>query len=201
MAAQVESGPGSSLKRVAVDILAGWLFLAVFLITNNIYLATAMGVATGVGQALWMMLRKQKIDPMQWMALGLVVVLGGATILFHNPTFAVLKPTIFEGALAAMMLRPGWQTRYAPPYALELVPPRLMLFWGYLWAAAWFALAASNLYVARAYGLKAWAIYTNFSPLALLAVLMTAGLLVFPPIVRREARARGIDLKARRANG
>ncbi len=72
-----------------------------------------------------------------------------------------------------------------------------MLFWGYLWAAAWFALAASNLLVARVYGLKAWAIYTNLSPFVLLGVLMGLGLLIFPPLVRRIARERGIDLKSR----
>src|SRR5215469_349612 len=88
------------LKRLAVDVLVGWMFLAVFLFTNNIYLATGLGLATGVVQVLWMVLRRQPIDPMQWMTYALVIVLGGATILLHNPTFVVFKPTIFEGALA-----------------------------------------------------------------------------------------------------
>jgi intracellular septation protein A len=201
MAEHTDPGRGFGLKRMVVDLLAGMLFLAVFLTTGNIYLAVVLGIVFGLAQAAWMMFRKQAIDPMQWMALALVVVLGGATIVTHNPTFAVLKPSIFEGCLAAMMLRPGWTARYAPDYARDLVPPGLMLFWGYLWAAAWFALAASNLYVARAYGLKTWAVYTSFSPWVLIGGLIGLGVLVFPPVVRREARARGVDLKARRANG
>ena len=184
----------SVLKRMAVDVLSGWAFLAVFLITNNIYLATGFGLVFGIGQAIWMISRRQAIDPMQWMAMALVVVLGGATILLHNPTFVVFKPSIFEGCLAAMMLRPGWTIRYAPARARDLLPPRLMLFWGYLWSAAWFALAASNLLVARAWGLRVWAIYTNISPLALVAVLVGLGLVVFPPVVRRIARERGVVL-------
>ena len=189
----------SSFKRLAVDILAGWLFLAVFLATNNIYLATAMGLVTGILQIVWMMVRRQKIDPMQWMAMGLVVVLGGATMVTHNPTFVVFKPSIFDACLGAMMLRPGWAARYMPPQVADLVPRGIVVFWGYVWAVSWFALAASNLVVDRIYGLRAWALWTNFSPLAVVAVLTGSGMLVFPPMVRRAARARGIAFTSRAA--
>lgn len=189
----------SGLRRMAIDILVGWLFLAVFLITNNIYLATAAGLVTGILQVIWMIARRQKIDPMQWMAMALVVVLGGTTMLTHNPIFVVFKPSIFDACLGAMMLRPGWTARYAPPQVSDLVPRGFMIFWGYLWAFSWFALAASNLVVDRLYGLKAWAIWTNFSPMVLAAGLMGAGVLVFPPIVRRVARERGIEFTSRAA--
>ena len=185
------------LKRMAVDVLAGWAFLAVFLTTNNVFLATGVGLLIGLGQLIWMISRRKPVDPMQWMAMALVVVLGGATILTHNPTFVVFKPSIFEGCLAAMMLRPGWAVRYAPDRTRDLLPPGLMMFWGYVWSAAWFALAASNLLVARVYGLKAWAIYTNLSPFVLLGVLMGLGMLIFPPMVRRIARERGVSLSSR----
>lgn len=186
---------GGGLKRLAIDVAPGWLFLAVYLTTNDIFLATAVGAGIGVGQALWMILRRQKTDPMQWMATALVIGLGAATLLTHNPTFVVFKPSIFEAALALTMLRPGWMTRYAPGRSVELVPG-LWVFWGYVWAAAWFALAASNLYVARAYGLRAWAIYTSVSPFVVLGALTVMGLLVFPPAIRRQARLRGVTLSS-----
>jgi intracellular septation protein len=185
-------GGGAIFKRMALDVLSGWLFLAIYLITDNIYLSTALGAATGLGQACWLILRRQKVDPMQWMALVLVVVLGCATIVTSNPTFVVFKPSIFEGCIAFMMLRPGWLLRYVPTLAREVIPGLLFL-WGYLWAAAWFLLAASNLYVAHRYGLRAWAVYTNFSPFVLWGAGMGLGFVVFPPIVRRMARARGIS--------
>jgi intracellular septation protein A len=187
----------SAFKRLAVDILAGWLFLAIFLITNNIYLATAAGLATGILQAIWMIVRRQNIDPMQWMAMGLVVVLGGATMVTHNPTFVVFKPSIFDACLGAMMLRPGWGARYMPPQVSDLVPRGLLVAWGYVWAVSWFALAASNLAIERIYGLKAWALWTNFSPIMLVALLTGSSMVVFPPIVRRVARARGIAFTSR----
>ena len=76
----------AGFRQLAIDILAGWLFLAIFLTTNNIYLATAAGLVTGVLQVVWMIARRKTVDPMQWMAMGLVVVLGSATMVTHNPT-------------------------------------------------------------------------------------------------------------------
>jgi len=194
---QINSGIGETLKRMAIDILSGWLFLAVYFATDNIYLATALGVASGLGQAFWMISRRQKVDPMQWMGLILVIGLGGATILTRNPKFIVLKPSIMESCFGVVMLRPGWLARYVPSRARELVP-RLLFVWGYAWAAAWFALAASNLVVAHVYGLKAWAVYTNFTPFLLALALMGLGALVFPPVVRRVAHSRGIVLSSGR---
>ncbi len=200
MSQAIGSGIGASLKRMAVDIFSGWLFLAIYLATDNIYLATAIGVATGLAQSFWMISHRQKVDPMQWMALVLVVGLGSATILTRNPKFIVFKPSIMESCFGFMMLRPGWLLRYAPSRSRELIP-RLLFIWGYVWAAAWFALAASNLVVAHVYGLKAWAVYTNFTPFLLASALIGMGALVFPPVVRRVARARGIVLTSGRVGG
>src|SRR4051812_6608936 len=107
---QMNPGVGG-LKRMAVDALAGWAFLAVYLSTSNIIAATSVGVACGVGQVGWILLRRQKVDPMQWMVMVLVIGLGGATIVTHNPTFIVLKPSIFEASFGLMMLRLGWMLR------------------------------------------------------------------------------------------
>ena len=69
-----------------------------------------------------------------------------------------------------------------------------MLASGYVWSFAFFALAASNLLVARNSGLKAWAVYTAVSPWVLIGALLGLGLLVFPPLVRRQARSQGVTL-------
>ena len=98
-----------------------------------------------------------------------------------------------------MMLRPGWVARYAPPQVIDLMPRGFVVFWGYLWAFCWFTLAVSNIVVERLYGLKAWAIWTNFAPIVLAAALIGAGMVVFPPIVRRAARERGISFTKRPA--
>ncbi len=59
MPEQIGSGVGANLKRMAVDILSGWLFVAVYVATDDIYLATGLGVAAGLGQAIWMISRRK----------------------------------------------------------------------------------------------------------------------------------------------
>jgi intracellular septation protein len=189
MAESAQPAPAMGLQRLAIDVLAGWIFLALFLITDDIYLATAGGMAAGIGQIVWALTSKQTIDPMQWMALILIIGLGGSSILTRNPTFVVLKPSIFEGCLAAMMLRPGWMVRYSPSRSRQSFP-RLLVAWGYVWAAAWFALAVSNILVERAFGLKGWAIYTSFSPLVLVATLSGLGAMIFT-LTHRAFRPAG----------
>jgi intracellular septation protein A len=44
---------------------------------------------------------------MQWASLGLVIVLGGATVLTGDPRFVMIKPTIAYLTVGAAMLQRG----------------------------------------------------------------------------------------------
>ena len=55
------------------------------------------------------------IDAMQWLALGLVAVLGAATLITQNGRFIMAKPTAIHWAIGTVMLRRGWMARYLPP--------------------------------------------------------------------------------------
>jgi intracellular septation protein A len=64
------------LKGKALNIFWGWLFLALYLTTGNIYLATALGVATGAAQLAWKIAHRRNVDPLQWLGLGLALSAG-----------------------------------------------------------------------------------------------------------------------------
>src|SRR6266540_3314933 len=89
------------------------------LMHSDLLLAVALGVGLGVIQIGWMKVRRQKIDTMQWLSIGLVVVSGIATMLTSDPRFVMLKPSVIYCIVAAYMLRPGWMTRYLPPIAVQ----------------------------------------------------------------------------------
>jgi intracellular septation protein len=134
-------------KWLLLDLLSTIFFLVVFSVTNNIYTATGMGIAIGVGQVAYLKLRDRPIDLMQWMSLGLVVVFGGATLLTHNPHFVMVKPTLIYLAVGAVMMKRGWMMRYVPPVAHELGADLIVGF-GYVWAGLMFFTAAANLVLA-----------------------------------------------------
>ena len=56
-------------------------------------------------QVAWLKLRRQKVDLMLWISLGLVVVLGGLTVWFHNETFIKWKPSVLYWTMGLALLR------------------------------------------------------------------------------------------------
>lgn len=60
------------------DLFPVILFFAAFSLTRDIYLATAVAMAATVGQVAFSWFKHRKVDTMQWVSLGLIVVLGGA---------------------------------------------------------------------------------------------------------------------------
>src|SRR4029453_15188290 len=113
-----------SARLLVSDLASTILFLVVLLITRDLMLAGARGGGLGTPQMGWIKLRRQKIDTMQWLSIGLVVVSGIATMLTSDARFVMLKPTVIYCIVGAYMLKPGWMTRYLPPIAVQTVDPK-----------------------------------------------------------------------------
>lgn len=58
-----------------------------------VLLATVVVIAATLAQVAYLKLRGRRVDLMLWVSLGLVVVLGGLTVWFHNETFIKWKPS------------------------------------------------------------------------------------------------------------
>ncbi len=136
-----------SARLLVSDLASTLLFLAILLITRDLILAVALGVALGVVQIGWMFARRQPIDTMQWLSIGLVVASGAATLLTKDARFVMLKPTVIYCIVGAYMLRPGWMNRYLPPIAVQTVPDIAYVF-GFVWAGLMFGSAALNVALA-----------------------------------------------------
>ncbi|MBS0549910.1 MAG: septation protein IspZ [Proteobacteria bacterium] len=182
-------------KLLVFDLASTFLFLAVLLTTHNLTLAVALGVALGVGQIAWMLARRQPIDPMQWISIGLVVVAGVASLLTDDPRFVMLKPTVIYCLVGAYMLRPGWLNRYLPPVAIELVSDVAFVF-GYVWAVLMFGSAALNIVLALTLDPVTWSAAMSAWGLASKIALFVVQFAAMRLIARRRARARGMGSAA-----
>ena len=103
-----------ALRQLLSDFLSAILFLVVYVVSGSLFAAAGIAVAAGLTQLARLRSPRRRIEPMQWMSLGLVVVLGGATMLTQSPRFMMIKPTIVHFAVATVMLRRGWMLRYLP---------------------------------------------------------------------------------------
>src|SRR5216683_2611087 len=108
--------------RLASDFLSTILFLALYLITGNVVLATSVAIAGAVAQVMYSRVKGKPLAFMTYASLGLVIVLGSATLLTNDPRFVLAKPAVGHFAIGAIMLKRGWMLRYMPPIVSETIP-------------------------------------------------------------------------------
>ena len=177
-----------SARLLVTDLASTILFLVVLLATKDLMLAVGLGVGLGIIQIAWMKLRRQKIDTMQWLSIGLVVASGIATMLTSDPRFVMLKPTVIYCIVGAYMLRPGWMNRYLPPIAVATVPDLAYAF-GFIWAGLMFGSAALNIALALTLDPVSWSATMSIWGIASKVALFLAqyGLMRFVGMRRAKA--------------
>lgn len=67
-------------------------------------LATLVAIVGTIGQILYLLLRRRKVDGMLWLSLVVVAVFGGAGIFFHDEVFIKWKPTILYWSFSLAFL-------------------------------------------------------------------------------------------------
>ncbi len=168
-------------------MLSTLVFVGLYAATHSIATATALAIAIGLGRIAYQFMRGIPIELMQWLALFLVVVFGGATLLTRDPVFVMVKPTLIYGAIGAVMMRPGWINRYVPPVARQWGADVNTAF-GFAWAGLMFATGAANLVVAALASPAAWAWFVGLFPIGSKLVLAGVQYVVSRSIIRRRIR-------------
>lgn len=178
------------MRTWLLDFGGTFLFLSVLLATGDIYIATGCGIAAGIASFAWSWSRDRRVEAMQVLGLAIVLVMGGATILLHDPRFVMFKPTVVNCCLGAVMLKPGWMSRYLPTVTAD-APRPLIVALGYVYAAAMFILAGANMAVAGLASQKTWAIYNGTVPWVVFSLLglINWWLIRAAVIAARQARA------------
>ncbi|MBV8531703.1 MAG: septation protein IspZ [Candidatus Eremiobacteraeota bacterium] len=175
-----------ALRQLLGDFLSAILFLAVYALSGNLVAAAGLAVAAGLAQFARLKLTGHRIEPMQWMSLGLVVVLGSATMLTQSPRFMMIKPTIIHLAIAAVMLRRGWMLRYLPNIVLQRVPELMIVAAGYAWAVLLAALGLANLVIALRFDFATWAWFISVGSVGAKLALFALQYGVFRVIARQR---------------
>ena len=146
--------------KLLTDFLSTIVFLAIYLTTGNVVLATSAAIAGAVAQVIYSRVKRQPLAFMTYASVALVIVLGSVTLLTNDPRFVLAKPSIAHFAIGAIMLKRGWMLRYMPPIVAETIPEYVTLA-GYAWAVLMLALGAGTIAVALTGDMKLWAIYVS----------------------------------------
>jgi len=146
--------------RLGADFFSTILFIAIYLATDNVLLATGVAIAGAIAQVIYSRVKGKELGYMTWASLALVIVLGSATLLTHDPRFVLAKPAIGHFAIGFIMLKRGWMLRYMPAIVTQTIP-EYVTFAGYAWAALCFALGAGTIVVAMTGDMKLWTFYVT----------------------------------------
>jgi intracellular septation protein len=178
--------------KLGTDFLSTIVFLALYLTTGNVVLATCVAIAGAIVQLIYARIKGQQLGFMTYASLALVIVLGSATLWTDDPRFVLAKPAIAHFAIGAIMLKRGWMLRYMPPIVAETIPEYVTLA-GYAWAALMFALGAGTIAIAMTGDIKLWAIYVSVvaigAKIAAFAIQYVSFRILVTNRVRAAARA------------
>src|SRR6476469_3358171 len=177
--------------RLGADLFSTILFIAIYLATDNVLLATGVAIAGAIAQVVYSRIKGKELGYMTWASLALVIVLGSATLLTHDPRFVLAKPAIGHFAIGAIMLKRGWMLRYLPPIVSQTIP-EYVTFAGYAWAALMFALGLGTIAVASTGDLKLWAIYVSVVLVGAKLAAFAVQYVAFRVLVTNRIRAAGV---------
>src|SRR5450432_3478239 len=158
-----------------------------------VLLATVVVIVATLLQITLLLLARRKVDTMLWVTFGLIGVLGGATIWFHDPTFIKWKPSALDWAMALAL----WasQAFFGKNLLQALVGEQLELpkpVWQRLnlaWIAFFVLMGVLNLYVAYTYSTSTWATFKVFGLTGLMLVFMVVQGLYISRFVKDEDAA------------
>jgi intracellular septation protein len=161
--------------KLLFDFFPILLFFAAFKLAD-IYVATGVAIVATIGQIAWLKLRGKAVEPMQWASLGIIVVFGGMTLLFHDETFIKWKPTVLYALFAIGLLVAPRFTGKNPLRSImgaqvQLPDPiwqRLTLAWVGFFAC----MGVLNLVIAYSFPLDVWVNFKVFGTLALTVVFV-----------------------------
>jgi intracellular septation protein len=180
----------TAILQLAEDFLSAFVFLAVYLATGNLPLAVGAAIAVGAAQFALAKWRSRRLEAMQWLSFGLVIVLGAVALITNDGRFMMAKPSLIHFAIGAVMLRPGWMDRYLPPIVKENLPYRVIVLAGYAWAGLMFVLGLANLYVAANYSPVVWGYFLSIGATGAKIVALFAQYLVFRFLTWRRLRSQ-----------
>ena len=137
-----------------------------------VLLATVVVILATLAQILWLVVRGRKIDTMLWVSLGLVTLLGGATIYFHSESFIKWKPTVLYWVMGAALLigqlvfgKNGIKSLMGAQMTL---PEPVWRTLNYSWVGFFVLMGLLNLWVAFSFPTATWVNFKLFGGMGLM---------------------------------
>lgn len=142
----------------------------------GIYVATAIAMAAAVFQVIFYRLKHQHYEKVHLLSLGIIMVLGSATLFFHDPWFIKWKPTGIYWLMALLFLGStfvGQKTLIQKIMENNIsLPQRIWKRLNLIWFTFFGLMGFLNLYIAYHYDTDTWVNFKLFGGLGLTFVFV-----------------------------
>ncbi|MEI6145272.1 MAG: septation protein A [Methylococcales bacterium] len=142
----------------------------------DIYVATAVVIGATIIQVAIAWFKYRKVETMQWITLGLVIVFGGATIFLHDEQYLKWKFSIIEWLFGLAFLGShfiGEKTFIERMMSSNLtLPANIWKRLNFSWASFFISVGFINVYVMYNYNTDDWVNFKTFVAPALMVVFM-----------------------------
>lgn len=144
----------------------------------DIYVATAVVIVATMIQVIITWFKFRKVEVMQWITLGLILVMGGATLYLHDEQFIKWKLSIVEWLFGIAFI--GSQYIGEKPFVERIMSTSLTLpahvwrrlnsFWGVFFMSVGFV----NVYVMYNFNTDDWVMFKTFGVPGLMITFIVA---------------------------
>lgn len=161
--------------QLLYDLLPIIVFFIIYKFAG-IYPATAAAIIVSVAQVIAYRLMKGRFEKLQLITLILIVVLGGATLILHNPIFIKWKPSVINWLFGLVFLLSHLFTK--KPLIRYMMESKIALpatIWTRLnlsWAIFFIIMGFANLYVIYHFSTNAWVYFKLFGMLGLTIIFV-----------------------------
>ena len=149
----------------------------------DIYVATVVIIIATVFQVSIHWVRTRRVNPMHLVSAGFVLVFGGLTLLIHDTSFIMWKPTVVNWLFAAAFLVSLWRRFSDRPLIQRMMQatgtelplsPSLWRRLNWMWIGFFLLMGAANVAVFHYFDEETWVNFKLFGMLGLTLVFIVA---------------------------
>ncbi|HBV20704.1 MAG TPA: septation protein A, partial [Nitrosomonas sp.] len=142
----------------------------------DIFVATAVAIMATFVQIGWVWYRHRQVDNMMWISLAVIILFGGATLVFQDELFIKWKPTVLYWLFAIILWISsqifGKNLIHAMLGKQMVLPFSVWQKLNISWIAFFVFMGCINLYIAFNFSVDTWVTFKLFGSMGLMLVFV-----------------------------
>lgn len=170
-------------NKLFFEMFALIAFFATYYLTKNMFLATEVCIVASWLSLITYKLKYKVVPKNIWLSSILITAFGGLTIVLHNKTFVMMKPTVLYWILGFGLILGQMLGKNSLEMMLKneiSIPHHLYKILNIAWGIFFIIMGGLNLYIALNFSENIWVNFKVFGSMTLTIIFaIISGVIVF----------------------